>query len=63
MTGFKNMLPVLKVADMQRAVDFSTRTLGCTVCWRAAVLFGFAQGEELSERCPLSYTSSKARRR
>ena len=27
-----------------------------------AVLFGFAQGEELSERCPLRCTSSRRRR-
>jgi uncharacterized glyoxalase superfamily protein PhnB len=29
------IVPVLKVADLQRAVDFYTGVLGFTVCWRA----------------------------
>ena len=29
-------MPVLKVADMQRALDFYTGVLGFTTCWRAA---------------------------
>src|SRR5262245_42419203 len=33
---FKTIVPVLKVANMQRAVDFYTGVLGFTVCWRAA---------------------------
>jgi uncharacterized glyoxalase superfamily protein PhnB len=36
MTEFKKIVPVLKVSDMQRAVDFYTGILGFTVCWRAA---------------------------
>jgi uncharacterized glyoxalase superfamily protein PhnB len=32
----KRIVPVLKVADMQRAVDFYTDVLGFMVCWRAA---------------------------
>jgi uncharacterized glyoxalase superfamily protein PhnB len=36
MAKFKTIVPVLKVADMQRAVDFYTGVLGFTACWRAA---------------------------
>ena len=36
MAEFKTIVPVLRVADMQRAVDFYTGVLGFTVCWRAA---------------------------
>ena len=36
MTEFQKIVPVLKVADMQRAVDFYTGVLGFTLCWRAA---------------------------
>jgi uncharacterized glyoxalase superfamily protein PhnB len=35
MSNFKKIVPVLKVKDMQRAVDFYTGILGFTVCWRA----------------------------
>jgi len=33
-TDFKRIVPVLKVADMQRAVDFYTGVLGFAVRWR-----------------------------
>jgi uncharacterized glyoxalase superfamily protein PhnB len=33
---FSRIVPVLKVADLQRAVDFYTGVLGFTVGWRAA---------------------------
>jgi catechol 2,3-dioxygenase-like lactoylglutathione lyase family enzyme len=36
MAEFKRIVPVLKVVDLQRAVDFYTSVLGFTVCWRAA---------------------------
>src|SRR5215467_10315794 len=36
MSRFKKIVPVLKVTDMQRAVDFYTGVLGFTVSWRAA---------------------------
>jgi uncharacterized glyoxalase superfamily protein PhnB len=36
MAEFKTVVPVLKVADIQRAVDFYTGVLGFTVCWQAA---------------------------
>ena len=36
MTDFKKIVPVLKVSEMQRAVDFYTGILGFKVCWRAA---------------------------
>jgi len=36
MTEFTTIVPVLKVADMQRAVDFYTGVLGFAVCWQAA---------------------------
>lgn len=36
MSELKKIVPVLKVADKQRAVDFYTGVLGFTVCWRAA---------------------------
>jgi uncharacterized glyoxalase superfamily protein PhnB len=35
MTDFKTVVPVLKVADMHRAVDFYTSVLGFTICWQA----------------------------
>ena len=36
MAEFKAIVPVLKVADMQRAVAFYTGVLGFTVCWQEA---------------------------
>jgi uncharacterized glyoxalase superfamily protein PhnB len=33
---FKSIMPVLKVADMQRAIAFYTEVLGFGVCWQAA---------------------------
>jgi uncharacterized glyoxalase superfamily protein PhnB len=33
---FTTIVPVLKVANMQRAVAFYTEVLGFTVCWQAA---------------------------
>jgi uncharacterized glyoxalase superfamily protein PhnB len=36
MADFKTIVPVLKVADMQRAVDFYTGVLGFSVSWQAA---------------------------
>ena len=36
MTNFKKIVPVLKVSDMQKSVDFYTGVLGFTVAWRAA---------------------------
>jgi uncharacterized glyoxalase superfamily protein PhnB len=36
MPDFKKIVPVLKVSDMQRAVDFYTGVLGFAVAWRAA---------------------------
>jgi uncharacterized glyoxalase superfamily protein PhnB len=36
MAEFQKVVPVLKVSDVQRAVDFYTGVLGFTVCWRAA---------------------------
>jgi uncharacterized glyoxalase superfamily protein PhnB len=36
MAEFKSIVPVLKVADLRRAVDFYTNVLGLTVCWQAA---------------------------
>jgi uncharacterized glyoxalase superfamily protein PhnB len=36
MSEFKKIVPVLKAANMQRAVDFYTGVLGFMVCWRAA---------------------------
>src|SRR6516164_6170627 len=35
MAEFKNVVPVLKVADLDRAVDFYTNVLGFSVAWRA----------------------------
>jgi len=35
MTNFKTIVPALKVADLQRAVDFYTGVLGFEICWRA----------------------------
>ena len=36
MAEFKTIVAVLKVADLQRAVDFYTGVLGFAVCWQAA---------------------------
>lgn len=36
MTEFKKIVPVLKVSDMQKSVEFYTGVLGFTVVWRAA---------------------------
>jgi uncharacterized glyoxalase superfamily protein PhnB len=36
MSQFNKITPVLKVADVQRAVDFYAGVLGFTVLWRAA---------------------------
>ena len=36
MSDFKRLVPVLKVANLERAVDFYTGVLGFTVIWRAA---------------------------
>ena len=36
MTDFKRVVPVLKVSDMQKSVDFYTGVLGFSVAWRAA---------------------------
>jgi uncharacterized glyoxalase superfamily protein PhnB len=36
MADFRTIVPVLKVADMQRAVDFYTSVLRFSVCWQAA---------------------------
>lgn len=36
MPNFQQIVPVLKVSDMQRAVDFYTGVLGFKICWRAA---------------------------
>jgi uncharacterized glyoxalase superfamily protein PhnB len=36
MSEFTKIVPVLKVSEMQRAVDFYTGILGFEVCWRAA---------------------------
>jgi catechol 2,3-dioxygenase-like lactoylglutathione lyase family enzyme len=33
---FKRLVPVLKVSDMQKSVDFYTGVLGFSVAWRAA---------------------------
>jgi uncharacterized glyoxalase superfamily protein PhnB len=35
MPDFKTIVPVLKVADMERAVDFYRSVLGFSVCWQA----------------------------
>jgi catechol 2,3-dioxygenase-like lactoylglutathione lyase family enzyme len=35
MAEFKKIVPVLKVSDMQKSVDFYTGVLGFTVAWRA----------------------------
>jgi catechol 2,3-dioxygenase-like lactoylglutathione lyase family enzyme len=36
MSEFQKVVPVLKVSDMQKSVDFYTGVLGFTVVWRAA---------------------------
>jgi catechol 2,3-dioxygenase-like lactoylglutathione lyase family enzyme len=35
LTEFKNVVPVLKVADLRRAVKFYTNVLGFSVAWQA----------------------------
>jgi uncharacterized glyoxalase superfamily protein PhnB len=35
MTRFHSIMPVLRVADMSRAVDWYTGVLGVTLCWRS----------------------------
>ena len=35
MTRFHKVMPVLRVADLQKAVDWYTGTLGFGVVWRA----------------------------
>jgi catechol 2,3-dioxygenase-like lactoylglutathione lyase family enzyme len=36
MAEFQKVVPVLKVSDMQKSVDFYTGVLGFSVAWRAA---------------------------
>src|SRR3954468_2889161 len=36
MADFERVVPVLKVSNMQKSVDFYTGVLGFTVAWRAA---------------------------
>jgi catechol 2,3-dioxygenase-like lactoylglutathione lyase family enzyme len=36
MAEFLNIVPVLKVSDMQKSIAFYTGVLGFTVCWQAA---------------------------
>jgi catechol 2,3-dioxygenase-like lactoylglutathione lyase family enzyme len=36
MAEFKRIVPVLRVSDMQKSVEFYTGVLGFTVAWRAA---------------------------
>jgi len=36
MPSFHKVMPVLRVADLEKAVDWYTRVLGFDVCWRAA---------------------------
>jgi catechol 2,3-dioxygenase-like lactoylglutathione lyase family enzyme len=36
MAGFKRIVPVLKVSDMQKSVDLYTGVIGFSVAWRAA---------------------------
>lgn len=36
MADFKRIVPVLKVSDMQKSVDFYAGVLGVSVAWRAA---------------------------
>src|SRR5437667_1986797 len=36
MADFKRIVPVLRVSDMQKSVDFYTGVLGFSVAWRAA---------------------------
>jgi catechol 2,3-dioxygenase-like lactoylglutathione lyase family enzyme len=36
MPEFRNIVPVLRVADLARAVGFYTKTLGFVVVWQAA---------------------------
>src|SRR5262245_42287432 len=35
MPDFQKIVPVLKVSDMQKAVEFYTGILGFAICWRA----------------------------
>jgi uncharacterized glyoxalase superfamily protein PhnB len=46
MTDFKTIVPVVKVAEMQRSVDFYTAVLDFTVCWRAS--------DDAGENCMLA---------
>ncbi len=36
MSAFQKVMPVLRVADLEKAVEWYTRVLGFWVCWRAA---------------------------
>jgi uncharacterized glyoxalase superfamily protein PhnB len=36
MPNFLKIIPVLRVSDLQNAVDFYTNILGFSICWRAA---------------------------
>src|SRR5262249_35465029 len=61
MADFKKIVPVLKVSDMQKSVDFYTGVLGFSVAWRAAndgggenrMLQAGAAHPPLSTRTPL----------
>lgn len=35
MPKFKRVVPVLRVADLSRSIDFYTKTLGFGLCWRS----------------------------
>jgi uncharacterized glyoxalase superfamily protein PhnB len=35
MTRFKRFVPVLRVTDLQAAIDYYSRHFGASVCWRA----------------------------
>jgi uncharacterized glyoxalase superfamily protein PhnB len=35
MTRFKRFVPVLRVTDMQQAIDFYVRHFGAALCWRS----------------------------
>jgi len=35
MTRFKHFVPVLRVADMQAAIDYYIRHFGAALCWRS----------------------------
>ena len=36
MPDFQKIVPVLRVSDMQKSLDFYTAVLGFSICWRAA---------------------------